>query len=56
MMTAEIMTFGSGWLMHTDMLIQGVQWMPLRIKLTGDSSMDFGEHRFARTACLGTAS
>ena len=41
-MTPILTTFGYGWLMHTNMLILGVQWMPLRMKLTGASPMDFG--------------
>ena len=56
MMTPVLMTFGYGWLMHTDMLIPGVQWMPLRMKSTGISPIDFGECGFAKTASWGTAS
>ena len=51
-----LMTFGYGWLMLTDMLILGVQWMPLRTILTGVSQMDFGECGSIRTACWETAS
>ena len=47
------MTFGYGWLMHTDMSIPGVQWMPSRMKSRGVSWMDFGGVWFHQNHMLG---